>query len=239
MKQQLKLSPYNFQKGFQNSLHNTLPNTLQNSRLHPDLDHPLADWLPKNVLPMMVPLTEKLETLNYTIHYYKGFEPSLAQTICDEVIGDLQLINPIDIYLYIIDYPHEYTRLDREGCNNGFTQKVGDCYSIVVFRKLFWPKVLIHELFHVLWFVNHLPITRDFPRWDEAIIEAEAVRLAIRKGYINESEYRYFLSQTKNAISNICGGDIMESLRAKQQTAVYEYIYLSDALNNLKDKKSS
>lgn len=196
---------------------------------------PLAGWVPPELIHTAVPLTEKYIGNNYNLHYYQGFEPSLAISVCEDLLRDASLVDSVDVYLYIIDYPHDHSRLDRQGSNNGYTQIVGNHYSVVIFRRLFWPKVLIHELLHVLWFLNQLPIVRDFPRWDEAIIEAHAVRIAIQKNYINEKEYSYYLRHSKKTITECLGGDI-QLLKDKQETHVYEYIFLSDAINNLLSK---
>lgn len=193
----------------------------------------LRGWVPSDVMHTAVPLTEEYKGKNYKLHFYEGFDPSIAISICEDLLMDVILADPVDIYLYIIDYPHDHSRLDRQGSNNGYTQIVGQHYSIVIFRKLFWPKVLIHELLHVLWFLNQMPIVRDFPRWDEAIIEAHAVRIAIQKNYINEKEYMYYLRQSKKVITDCVGGDIMTGLKNKQETHVYEYIFLSEAINGL------
>lgn len=196
----------------------------------------LKSWVPENVMQFAVPLTEVYNDPNgkYNIHHYKGFDPSLPSLICDDILGGSEVIldEPVDIFLYLIDYPHEYQRLDRIGSNNGYTQVSGNYYSIVIFRKLFWPKVLVHELLHVLWFLNKLPIAREFPRWDEAIIEAHAVRISIMKGYINESEYKYYLNRSKSEIINCVGGDINQ-LKKKQKTHLYEYLFLSSQIREL------
>ena len=197
----------------------------------------LRGWIPPDLIHTAVPLTEKYNGSNYRLHYYEGFNPSTAISICEDLLRDVILADSVDIYLYIIDYPHDHSRLDKQGSNNGYTQIVGHHYSIVIFRKLFWPKVLIHELLHVLWIQNQMPIVRDFPRWDEAIIEAQAVRLAIQKNYINEKEYMYYLRQSKQIITECVGGDI-SSLKDKQETHVFEYIFLSDAINKLLNKAS-
>jgi uncharacterized membrane protein len=181
-----------------------------------------------------VPLTEKHESDNYTLHYYNGFDPSMAISICEDMLRDVNVIDPINIYLYIVDYPHDFKRFDRIGYNNGYMQKSGSCYSIVILRKLFWPKVLIHEILHILWYMNNLPICNETPRWDESIIESHAVKLAISKGYINETEYNYYIRQCKKEISNILGGDISKLMKT-QKTHVYEYIYLSNALTKLQN----
>lgn len=192
----------------------------------------LKDWLPENILPLAVPLTEKYTTSKYVLHYYEGFDPNVAIRVCDETLEEMIILTPINIYLYIIDYPHDHSRLDRIGSNNGYTQKVGNQFSIVIFRKIFWPKVLLHELLHVLWFLNNLPIPDGSPKWDEAIIEAHAVRIAIKKNYINEAEYRYYLNQSRNTIMQVCGGDL-SVLTTSQKTPVYEYMFLSQNINNL------
>ena len=200
--------------------------------------HNLVDWMPNNMLPSAVPLTEKYECDKYILHYYDGFNPDLAMRVCDETLQNVILLWPINIYLYIIDYPHDHTTLDRKGSNNGYTQRVGDRYSIVIFRKLFWPKVLLHELLHVLWFQNNLPMIDCSLKWDEAIIEAYAVRSAVAKNYINGTEYFYYLKQSQNTILQVCGGDI-SVLRSQQKTPLFEYIFLSDKINNLLQSRAS
>lgn len=191
----------------------------------------LPGWVPPDALRLAVPLTEKYEGNNYVIHHYDGFEIGTAVSICEELLQSVTMPNPIHIYLYLIDYPHDHSRLDRMGSNNGYTQRTGQLYSIVIFRKLFWPKVLIHELLHVLWMVNQYPIPCETLRWDEALIEAQAVRLAIARHYINESEYKYYIQQTKDTLMRVCGGT--KQLRRNQRTPLYEYIYLSENVNKL------
>lgn len=190
----------------------------------------LQGWVDNDVLKFAVPLSETYKSENYILHYYEGFDIAVAISICDEILNEVLMTEPIHIYLYIIDYPHDHSRLDRIGSNNGYMQRIGNSYSIVIYRKLFWPKVLIHELMHVLWMLNTLPITRECPRWDEAIIEAYAVRMAIQRHYINESEYKYYLAKSKDTILSVCGGDI-DKLKKMQKTSVYEYIILSDQIN--------
>ena len=195
----------------------------------------MSNWMPKEAMSMMVPLTEKYVHDNFILHYYTGFDINMALNICIDMTENMVLTDPINIYLYIVDYPHDFTNLDRKGSNNGFTQRVGTNYSIVVFRKLFWAKVLIHELLHVAWMLNNLPISREFPKWDEAIIESHAVRLAIQKGYINEAQYKYYLNQSKSRVVELCGGysNLHDTLKYKQKTALYEYLFLSDGLSKI------
>lgn len=196
----------------------------------------LNGWMSEDIMRIAVPLNEKYTSDNYIIHHYSGMDISIAITICEEMLSSLNISEAVNIYLYIVDYPHEHTRLDRIGSNNGYTQLVGDCFSVVIFRKRFWPKVLIHELLHVVWLSNNIRSSNIYPRWDEAIIEANAVKIAISKGYINGAEYDYYIKMSKREIENslqIMGGNVMDVLKRKQKTHLYEYLYLSEEIRLL------
>lgn len=216
-------------------------------------NHHLDNWVTDTVKMCAIPLTETHIDEKFIIHYYLGFDITIATAICIEMFQSIELRHPVHIYLYIIDYPHDHSTMNRIGSNNGYMQKCGEYYSIVVYRKLFWPKVLIHEILHVLWISNCIPMNSNYPKWDEAIIEAEAVRQSIQKGYINASEYRYYLDQSKRVIAKtICGGGnknntndnnhidikidnktVVDECLSKQKTALLEYIFLSDTINDL------
>ena len=99
----------------------------------------------------------------------------------------------------MFDYPHNLESLDKIGVNNGYMQVTGNKYSIVIYRHMFWPKVLVHELLHVLWRCNSypIPLQNTSPRWDEAIIEAHAVTYAMKNNYISSDGYNYYLKLNK------------------------------------------
>jgi hypothetical protein len=196
----------------------------------------IDNWVSDTVRNLAVPLSEVCERDKYILHYYKGFDCSLAVTICEDMFSSLTLSNKVDIYLYIIDYPHEHKRMDCIGSNNGYMKMVGSYYSIVIFRKLFWPKTLIHEILHISWIQNGIPRNVGRPAWDEAIIEAQAVRLSICKNYIDVNEYRCYINNSKNTIvnniTNVSGGRL-QSFITQQKTNLLEYIFLSDEINNV------
>jgi len=205
----------------------------------------LKQWIPNNIIVSAIPLNDKVINDKYIIHHYEGFDTTRAETICDEMLEDINLINPVNIYLYLFEYPHHYENLDRLGSNNGYMQKNGEYYSIVIFRHLFWPKVLVHELLHIFWFTKNIPIERCSPRWDEAIIEAYAVEICMRKGYINTAEYRYYLKQSQDIVSNklqcppenlpgkLSGGKLDQLCLANQSTNVLEYLFISERIRNM------
>jgi len=163
----------------------------------------LQGWIPDEKLCLAIPLDVIERFDNYIIHHYSGFKAlHIVTSICDKILDNLNLVNPINIYLYLFDYPHNYETLDRKGGNNGYLQSVNEHYSIVIFRHKFWPKVLIHELLHVIWLQNKLPICPLAPRWDEAVIEAYAVQIAIMDKYISEAEYKHYLMISQSSVLN-------------------------------------
>ena len=224
----------------------------------------LSNWVPEDYIKLSIPLTEKIESNHWILHYYSGFNPALASIICDKYINPISsfynIVNPVNIYLYVIDYAHNYSsELNRKNCNNGYMQRVGNDvtsanYSIVIFRKLFWPKVLLHEIFHILWQVETIPHCISIPKYDEALVEYYAVNIAQRNGYINEPEYKYWLKQSQNTIINnvmptrngpfssmgLTGGSydkFMNEFKKRcletQKTHVYEYLFMSQDLQSM------
>ena len=223
------------------------------------------DWVPEEYLSLAVPLSEKIETQYWVLHYYEGFDTSIAIRICNNYINKIAeecgLCNPVNVYLYLVDYPHDYSSdLTRKKCNNGYLQRVGQnvCtanYSIVIFRKLFWPKVLLHEILHILWQVNLFPNCTSTPKYDEALVEFHAVNISKRNNYINLDEYQYWLKHSQQAVVNnvmqrkinflninnlTLGGrsenfmeDFKKKCLSKQQTYVYEYLFMSTNMEEI------
>lgn len=164
--------------------------------------------LPLDFVKMAVPLNECDDEEEYQLHYYKGFNPSMAHSICKKYLTPIVHkygIPSVDIYLYIIDHEHRYhEELNWNNCNNGYTMFSGQSIffvSIVVFRYLFWPKTLLHEIFHVLWRCGNLPNCHGLsPKYDESIVEFYAVEQAIDNGYIKQDEYNYYKESARRKI---------------------------------------
>ena len=198
----------------------------------------MAQYLP---IEVSVPLNDIDEHENYTLHFYEGFKGiNLARKICDKFLDNLVVkygLEHVHIYLYLIDFDHNFCGdLVKANCNNGYTVRFSEQrYSIVIFRHKFWPKVLLHEIFHVLWFCGGLDPITAVPKYDESIVEFYAVHYAITNNYINEAEYTYYLGNARRDLVlntqnrfKLCGGstqEVVEHLLSFQQTPVAEYIY--------------
>jgi len=174
----------------------------------------MESYIPADIFRFAVPLTETEGDDEYTLHFYRGFMPALASTICTKYLAPLvrrYSLEPIHVYLYLVDCKHDYdNELTQANCNNGFTMFVGELpnlnISIVVYRYMFWPKVLIHEILHVLWRAAGLPIIPNVsPKYDESIVEHYAVQIASSNKYISSQEYAYYLATSRQkVIENVC-----------------------------------
>lgn len=195
----------------------------------------LKGWVPFPLIPREC-LDETIDNDNYCIHYndthYK--QALTAQSICDKYlspISDKHQIDKTNIYLYLIDYPHNYDKtLDRENCNNGYTLAYPKKFYIVIFRRLFWPKVLIHEILHILWISSSIPIPRSIPKYDESFIEKIAVTNACKEGYIDFDKYKEYLDESRNKLIEIYGGS--KNIMNHQKTPVYEYLFYDEVIKN-------
>jgi hypothetical protein len=188
----------------------------------------LSGWVPSALIPNEC-LDTKIDNENYCIHYNSSHEKQAwnAQTICDKYLVPIinnHNLDKVHIYLYLINYLHNYDKpLTRENCNNGYTVSYPNKFYIVVFRRLFWQKVLIHEILHVLWISSSIPIPRSSPKYDESFIEKIAVRNASRDGYLDIDHYTRYLEESKNTLLNIYGGT--NEIISNQKTPVYEYLF--------------
>lgn len=193
----------------------------------------LAGWVPPALIPREC-LDTKIDQPTYCIHYNEGHEKQAwsAQTICDKYLVPIiekYQIDKVQIYLYLINYPHRYDQpLTRENCNNGFTVAYPNKFYIVVFRRMFWQKVLIHEILHVLWITSSIPIPRSTPKYDESIIERLAVRNASRDGYLDIDHYVRYLQESRSTLLNLYGGT--KQIIQNQKTPVYEYLFYDEVI---------
>lgn len=201
-------------------------------------------WPP---IEIAIPLDESEEHDGYVLHYYSGFNTRVAQSICDKFLTPLvekYALDPVHVHLFLVDIKHDYTgELVPANCNNGYTVRFGNSnYKIVIFRNLFWPKVLLHEIFHILWFSGDLGMVNCKPKYDESIVEFYAVHYAVVNNYINEAEYKYYLNNTRNTLKEniikrfsgqeIRGGwaGVAKELLGIQKTHVAEYIFYIDSI---------
>lgn len=196
----------------------------------------LVGWVPDYLIPREC-LDSEIETEEYMIHYNNedSAQAMIARTIAEKYlvpISQKYSLPQVHIYLYLINYYHDYEKaLTRENCNNGYTVSYGNkSFYIVVFRRLFWPKVLIHEILHVLWISTSLPIIEVIPKFDESIIEKLAVMNAVKGGFIDGDHYTHFLEKSRETVMRVHGGkpEILNS----QKSSVYEYLFFDDVISD-------
>lgn len=197
----------------------------------------LQGWIPEEILCIALPLDKKFQSSSYEINYREGTDIGMVSKICETYLKPTCMkygLPRVPIYMYCMNYSHNFTgELDRVNCNNGYTQKIGNHYSIVIFRRFLWPKVLIHEILHILWMSAGFPSYQGIqPKQDEIEIEGWALCLSINEGYISQEQYlHYRRSACKAIVHNVMGGaingDFAKECLKKQKTPIYEYFFLT------------
>ena len=202
------------------------------------IDLHLGGWVPEHIMSIAVPLNKVHDGVKWKLHYREGFDSTMACKICDKFLTKICVeynLPIVNLYLYCMNYDHDFTSdLNRVNCNNGYTLYLEDYFNIVIFREKLWPKVLIHEILHILWIASKkMRSYKDIkPKRDETIIEEWALYFSITYGYIDYNSYLVYRNKSRNdIIQNVTGGnkniDFVTACLHKQKTHVYEYLFLT------------